>query len=99
MTDLPEVNGYNALMVIVDKFGKLNRLVPCRAGEGQLTALQVAQLFFDNWVRFFGAPRYVIHDHDICFTAAFWKVLWSLLGMRTVFSSAYHPQTDGQTER
>ena len=56
MTDLPEVNGYNALMVIVDKFGKLNRLVPCRVGEGQLTALQVAQLFFDNWVRFFGVP-------------------------------------------
>ena len=42
MTVLPEINGYNALMVIVDKFGKLNRLVPCRAGEGQLTAPQVA---------------------------------------------------------
>ena len=99
MTDLPEINGYNALMVIVDKFGKLNRLVPCRAGEGQLTAPQVAQLCFDNWVRFFGVPRYVIHDHDVRFTAAFWKALWSLLGTRTVFSSAYHPQTDGQTER
>ena len=34
MTDLPEVNGYNALLVIMDKFGKLPRLVPCRAGEG-----------------------------------------------------------------
>ena len=34
MTDLPEVNGYNALLVIMDKFGKLSRLVPCRAGEG-----------------------------------------------------------------
>ena len=42
MTDLPEIDGYNALMVIVDKFGKLNRLVPCRAREGQLTAPQVA---------------------------------------------------------
>ena len=42
MTDLPEIDGYNALMVIVDKFGKLNWLVPCRAGEGQLTAPQVA---------------------------------------------------------
>ena len=99
MTDLSEVNGYNALMVIVDKFGKLNRLVPCRAGEGLLTALQVAQLLFNNWVKFFGVPQYVIHDCDVRFTAAFWKALWSLLGMRTVFSSAYHPQTDGQTER
>ena len=42
MTDLPEVNGFNALMVIVDKFGKLNRLVPRRVGEGLLTAPQVA---------------------------------------------------------
>ena len=33
-TDLPEVNGYNVLMVVVDKFGKLSQLVPCRAGEG-----------------------------------------------------------------
>ena len=48
MTDLPEINGYNALMVIVDKFGKLNRLVPCRAGEVLLTAPQVVQLFFDD---------------------------------------------------
>ena len=34
MTALPEINGYNALMVVVDKFGKLSQLVPCRAGEG-----------------------------------------------------------------
>ena len=33
MTGLPEVNGYNALLVIMDKFGKLSRLIPCRAGE------------------------------------------------------------------
>ena len=98
MTDLPEVDGYSALIVIVDKSGKLNRLVPCRAGEGQLTAPQVAQLFFNNWVRLFGVPRYVIHDHDVRFTVAFWKAPWCLLGKRTVFSSAYHPQTDGQTE-
>ena len=42
MAYLPEVNGYNALMVIVDKFSKLSRLVPCRAREGQITAQQVA---------------------------------------------------------
>ena len=41
MTDLPEVNGNNALMVIVNKYSKLSRLVPCRVGEGQLTAPQV----------------------------------------------------------
>ena len=42
MIDLPEVDGFNVLMVVVDKFGKLSQLVPCRVGEGQLTALHVA---------------------------------------------------------
>ena len=98
MNDLPEVNGYNALMVVIDKFGKVSRLVPCRVGEGQLTAPQVAQLFFDHWVWFFGVPQYIMHDRDVPFTAAFWKALWGMLGMQKLFSSAYHPQTDGQTE-
>ena len=91
MTDLPEVNGYNALMVVLDKMGKLSRLVPCRAGENQLTAPEVAKLFFENWVRFFGAPKCVIHDRDVRFTVSFWKALWSIMGTCTLFSSAYHP--------
>ena len=91
MTDLPEVNGYNALMVVLDKMGKLSWLVPCRVGENQLTAPEVAKLFFENWVRFFGVPKYVIHDRDVNFTASFWKALWSIMGTRTLFSSAYHP--------
>ena len=41
MTDLPDVDGYNALMVVVDKFGKLSQLVTCRVGEGYLTAPHV----------------------------------------------------------
>ena len=88
---LPEINGYNALMVIVDKMGKLSRLVPCGAGEGQLTAPEAAKLLFENWVRFFGIPKVVLHDSDAHFTAAFWKVLWSIMGTQTIFSSAYHP--------
>ena len=91
MTDLLEVNGYNALMVVLDKMGKLSQLVPCRAGENQLTAPEVAKLFFENWVRFFGVPKYVIHDRDIRFTASFWKALWSVMGTCILFSSAYHP--------
>ena len=91
MTDLPEVNGYNALMVDVDKMGKLSRLVPCRARENQLTAPEVAKLFFENWVRFFGVPKHVIHDRDIHFTASFWKALWSIIGTHMLLSSTYHP--------
>ena len=67
-------------MVIVNKLGKPSGLVPCRAGEGQLTAPEVAKLFFENWVRFFGIPKVVLHDCDAHFTAAFWKSLWSIMG-------------------
>ena len=91
MTDLPEVNEYNALMVVLDKICKLSRLVPCRAGENQLTAPKVAKLFFENWVRLFGVPKYVIHNWDVRFTASFWEALWGIMGTRTLFSSAYHP--------
>ena len=91
MTDLPEANGYNMLMVVVDKMGRLSRLVPCRAGENQLTAPQVVKLFFKNWVQFFGVPKYIIHDRDIHFTASLWKALWSIMGNHMLFSSAYHP--------
>ena len=88
MTDLPEVNGYNALMVVLNKMGKLSWLVPCRVGENQLTAPEVAKLFFENWVRFFGVPKYVIHNRDVFFTASLWKDLWSIMGTHTLFSSA-----------
>ena len=71
MVILPKVNGFNALMVIVDKLGKLLHLVPCRVGEGQFTAPDVVKLFFENWVRFFGIPKVVLHDCDAHFTAAF----------------------------
>ena len=77
-------------MVIVDKLGKLSCLVPCRAGKGQLTAPEVAKLFFENWVRFLGILKVVLHDCDARFTAAFLKALWCIMGMRTVLSSAYH---------
>ena len=65
-------------MVVLDKNGKLSRLVPCRVGENQLTVPEVAKLFFENWVRFFGVPKYVIPDQDIHFIALFWKVPWIL---------------------
>ena len=79
MTVLPEVNGYNTLMVVLDKMGKLSRLVPCRAGENQLTAPEVAKLFFENWVRFFGVPKYVINDRYVRFTAPFWVLVCCLV--------------------
>ena len=68
-------------------------------GDGELSAAAVARLFFDHVVRIFGVPHVVLHDHDPRFTSAFWSELWQLLGSRVALSSAYHPESDGQTER
>ena len=91
MTNLPTINVFNMMMVVVDKIGKLSSLVPCRSGKNQLIAPQVTKLFFENCVHFFGVPKYVIHDRDVCFTVLFQKVLWSIIGTRTLFSGAYYP--------
>ena len=86
------------MLVCVDKFGKLCRLIPCRAGESELSALAIAQLFFDNVVCFFGVPHYVLHDRDPRFTAAFWKELWKIMGCKMVFTSSVDRRADGATQ-
>ena len=67
------------------------RVVPCYMGEAELSAEQVATLFFNEVVRLFGLPNEVLHDHDPRFTADFWRHLWDTMVFRAVFSSAYHP--------
>ena len=91
ITGLPKCNGKNALMVCCNKLGKLTRLVPTWVGENHLAAPEMAKLFFANWVWYYGVPKRLIHDHDVHFTASFWRALWAMLRMRTLFSSAYHP--------
>ena len=91
ITGLPKRNGKNALMVCCDKLGKLTRLVPAWVGENHLSAPEVAKLFFANWVWYYGVPKRLIHNRDIRFTASFWRALWAMLRMRTLFSSTYHP--------
>ena len=64
ITGLPDINGYNALLVCIDKFGKLCQLIPCRAGENELSAPDVTKLFSEHVVRLYGVPRVVLHDRD-----------------------------------
>ncbi len=98
MTGLPSDAGYNGILVCVEKLTKLARLIPCLVGGGELSAEQTAKLFFDNIVRFYGVPSELVHDRDPRFTSNFWRALFDIMGSRLLFSSAYHPQTDGQTE-
>lgn len=97
ITQLPKTKeGYDAIVVFVDKFTKMVHIAPTTT---TVTAPQLARIFFREVVRLHGVPKSIISDRDPRFTSNFWKCLWSQLGTKLAMSTAYHPQTDGQTER
>jgi len=55
-------------------------------------------IYFNEFVRLNGLPKIIISDSDVKLTSYFWKILWHKMKTKIQFSSAFHPQTDGQTE-
>jgi len=97
ITQLPiTASKYDAIMVVVDKFSKYVVLIPCTT---KLNAEHCARLMHDNIFCSYGWPEKIISDRDKLFTSKFWKTYMSLSGTQLGLSTAYHPQTDGQTER
>ena len=84
-------NGCNAIFTCDDHLKKYTVLTVSTLRAGELSARQVAPLFFQGVVRQFGLPVTMVHDRDPRFTAEFWTELWRTLGSRAIFSSAYHP--------
>ena len=64
-----------------------------------VTAVELAKLFYREVVRHHGIPSSIVSDRDVRFTSNFWRSLWQQTGTKLAMSTAYHPQTDGQTER
>lgn len=62
-------------------------------------ARDIAELMFEAVYKYHGLPRAVVSDRDVLFTSRFWERLHALVGTKLKMSSAYHPQTDGSTER
>jgi transposase InsO family protein len=93
---LPRSGQHNCILVVVDKFSKLAHFLPLRH---PFTALSVAKLYLDNIYKLHGLPMVIISDRDRVFTSKLWRELFGLAGVTLKMSSAYHPQTDGQTER
>ena len=97
ITDLPKTpRGFTAILVVVDRLTKLAHFQPTVT---TCSAPDLAQLFIDTVVRHHGIPQTLISDRDPRFTSRFWKAVFASLGTTLSFSTTYHPQTDGQTER
>ena len=82
--------------MIVDRFTKSANFLPVNV-EDSLEKL--AQLYVDEIVRLRGVPVSIVSDRDPRFTSRFWPSLQTTLGTRLHFNTAFHPQTDGQSER
>ena len=91
----PSPGGFNAVLTVVDRLSKMTYFIPTTTN---LTAEGAAQLFFENIVCRHGLPENIVSDRDPKFVSVFWETLWGLMGTKLNRSSAYHPQSDGQTE-
>jgi len=96
ITKLPLAQGYDSILVVVDQFTKMAHFV---STTERTTAEGLAQLFRDNVWRLHGLPKSIILDRGPQFAAGLMKELNALLGIAIKLSTAFHPQTDGQTER
>lgn len=93
--ELPESNGNDNILVIVDKLTKYAIFIPTVT---TLTETATAKLFFHHIIAHFGIPRQIISDRDTRWRGDFWKEICRLMGMTRALTTAYHPQADGQTE-
>ena len=96
ITELPQSHGFNAIWIAVDRLSKRIHIAPTTT---EIDSVGVARLFRDHVWRNHGLPDQIISDRGSQFISKFTQELNRLLGIRTTPSTAYHPQTDGQTER
>ncbi|MBW0557195.1 hypothetical protein O181_096910 [Austropuccinia psidii MF-1] len=88
--------GYNACVVIVDRYTKAPIFLPCHKDD---TAIDTALLIWIRVVSRTGLFKNIISDREPKFESALWTNLHKRLGTKLSFSTAYHPQTDGLAER
>jgi hypothetical protein len=93
---LPEDDGFNCIVTMTDRLGADIQIAPCNTS---MTAEEFAELFFNRWFCENGCPLELITDRDKLFVSRFWRKLMKLSGINHKMSTAFHPQTDGSSER
>ena len=96
ITELPMCEGFDTIMVVVDRHTKMAHFSPC---HHSIDAEKTAVLYIDRIFRHHGIPGELITDRDVRFVSDFWQSFWAQLGADYKMSTGFHPQTDGQTER
>uniref|UniRef100_A0A251SFU3 RNA-directed DNA polymerase n=1 Tax=Helianthus annuus TaxID=4232 RepID=A0A251SFU3_HELAN len=97
ITKLPRTSkGHDAIWVVIDRLTKSAHFLPIRE---DLSADKLAKIYVDEIESRHGVPLDIISDRDARFSSHFWKAMQSALGTQLNLSTAYHPQTDGQSER
>ena len=95
ITGLPNSHGYTTILVVVDRLSKQAHF---GALPKKYSAAKVADLFAHMVCKLHGLPRSIVTDRDALFLSVFWRELFALSGTTLRRSTAYHPQSDGQTE-
>jgi len=96
VVELPLSSGHDVVMTVVDLVLKQVHFIPMYT---TVTAEGAARLFLHQVWKLYGLLKYVVLDHRPQFVARFTRELYRLLGIKLASSTAWHPQTDGQTER
>lgn len=95
ITGLPLSFGCSVIMVVVDRLTKYGHFF---ALKSDYDSKKVAEVFLKNVVKLHGMPKSIVSDRDKVFTSKFWQHLFHLSGTTLAMSTAYHPQSDGQSE-
>ncbi|CAJ0964878.1 unnamed protein product [Ranitomeya imitator] len=96
ITDLPCSSNCSVILVVVYRFSKMSHFI---ALPGLPSAPELAKIFLHQVFHLHGFPHHIVSDRGVQFTSRFWRALCSLLKVNLDFSSAYHPQSNGQVER
>ena len=93
---LPLSEGADTVLVVIDRLSKYGHFIPL---THPFNIEEVANVFLDNIFKLHGLPDTIVCDRDKIFTSRFWTSILEKLEVQINFTSTYHPQSDGQTER